>query len=232
MALLSTDPELSVAVFRTACHPPYSRRRVPRDLGQAAMRLGMAHLDNVVLESELRRSVFARASECERLHDQWRLALTTAHLCVMVGRHFDHPHPQRFLAGLIHQVGLTLMLNLALTQRRPIDAQGWATAEPSSRKATAWALHQWDLPEEVQTAIAQLHAPEHVEVGALTHIVRLGRALAYRVLGVPGFPPLPHTSVEALGSAASETHGLLVSAERLVQSLAPAMVRQESRDVR
>ena len=161
--LLERDPMLAARVLASAQSAHYSRRSPVLTLRQAAVRMGMETLGQLVLQAALELRIFkAPGFEwfAERLN---RHASAVAHVTRDVCRRTHVPADQAFTCGLLHDIGLASTLQLVA--ERP----EWAripflrlapVLDTVHAEASGLLARRWNLPEPLPTVLASHHHPD------------------------------------------------------------------------
>ena len=111
--VLSIDINLAVTVLRMANSIIYGTRSPIVGLGRALTRIGQRAVANHYLETWKAREAIPPAAQGVILNDTWRHNLMVACLCEEIGRYTKQGSPDAyFSAGLLHDVGKMLMLQL------------------------------------------------------------------------------------------------------------------------
>jgi diguanylate cyclase (GGDEF)-like protein/putative nucleotidyltransferase with HDIG domain len=192
--LIQSDPALTARVMWIANSPAL---RVPRHVASAR------HA-SVLLGADLARAIAVSAASAVRENraepgseETWRHAVTTACAAAVVAREFGVSPAAAFSAGMLHDVGATLL------QRRDPDAFAVAMASPSMADQVAGEIESfglthaeegaatldgWGFPAAFVEAVAchqhGVEQPRH----ALGRIVRIAEAIALEREPMPGYP--------------------------------------------
>ncbi len=162
---ISNDPAITSKILRVVNSSLFGLSREVSDLNQAIALLGVKPLKLLVLGFSLPNGLFSDV-ESDILSRYWRLTLTKA----VVGRElsetfWNHPGDEPFIAGLLQDLGMLLLIQqLGAPYVRFLD-KVWATGQDLSQKEiesigfdhielSARVLTEWKLPESLIEAIA------------------------------------------------------------------------------
>jgi HD-like signal output (HDOD) protein len=158
--VLQRDAVLAARVLSLAQSAAYAGRSPVLTLQQAAVRLGLTSLREVVLQAALHLKVF-RVPGYEPAMERLALhASAVAHVMRAVCRRTSVETEYAFLCGLIHDVGFAASL-LALS-----DDPAWRTArfedvasvlDDVHEEASGLLARLWNLPEPIQRLVATHH---------------------------------------------------------------------------
>ena len=219
VALLEQDPMLAAKVLSIAESAFYAPRSPILSLKQAAVRLGLAALRDLVVEAALRLRVF-RVPGYDAVME--RLAChssATAHLmrltCAAAGVEAEYA----FLCGLLHDVGIAACL-LALS-----DDPRSAPAPAAELDAVLRGLHEeasglvtrlWGLPPVIQRIAGSHH---QLEFGGSPHPVNAALIVAEALACEHGAGMVPRS--EAAEEGLDANPAALFEAACSALSLAP-----------
>lgn len=192
---IKEDPVIAMAVMKQANSAAFGGLHEIRDLNSACSRLGMRTIANTV-QIVANRNLFitgntALKKTMERL---WRHSVATAHCANEIARLAMAPNQESiFLAGLIHDVGKVLLLELAASPRTAIvrSLQG----NPQLLSEVLQNLHPllgllicqaWNLPPTFRAAVYFHHQPETCPVKEWAQVIHL-TALANTLAKVEGY---------------------------------------------
>ena len=160
--LLEKDPVLAGRVLALAQSARYAARSPITTLRQAAVRLGLETLTNLVLQAGLELQVF-RAPGFEWFAERAnRHATAVAHVTREVCRLTKVPGEHAFMAGLLHDVGLSACL-LLFNERPEWRGLPFASLAPVldavHADASGLLAHRWKLPDPLPAILASHHHP-------------------------------------------------------------------------
>jgi HD-like signal output (HDOD) protein len=197
---LSLDPAVSARVLKMANSVIYDQQRQVTTVERAIIIVGQNTLRNMSLDSSLRNAKRTYGLLERRL---WENSIGCAVGCRMIARIAgSYDAEEAYLAGLLHHVGKTLMINRdkALYQevQRIVDA-GEGELLDVERGLFAYShdmvgaalLNQWNFPEQLITATHHHHdfeglADEEPELYTLCSIINLaGGFCRYYGIGYP-----------------------------------------------
>ena len=158
--LLERDPVLAGKVLSLAQSAFYASRSPMVSLRQAAVRLGLTTLRDLVLEAALNLRVF-RVPGYERIMERLsRHATATAHVVRAVCARTLVDAEYAFLCGLLHDVGFAACL-LALSEDRATRDLSFDELAPAldeaHQEASGLLARLWRLPEPLQRSVATHH---------------------------------------------------------------------------
>jgi len=160
--LLERDPVLAARLLALAQSAQYARRSPVMTLRQAAVRLGLEALTQMVLQAALTLRIFRPPGYAwlgRRLNrHSSAVAHVTRDLCRRASLAADHS----FTVGLLHDIGLTACLGLATEQpswsRLPFEALSPAV-DAVHAHASGLIARSWGLPEPIPSILAHHHQP-------------------------------------------------------------------------
>ena len=189
-AMIREDPVIALAIMKQANSPAFGGLHEIRDINAACSRLGMRTIANTV-QLVANRNLFITGNallkkSMERL---WRHSAATAHCANEIARLTMVPNLECiFLAGLIHDVGKVMLLELVTKPRSSLmrDLQ----ENPQLLTEVLENLHpllgliicqEWNLPPAFRAAVYFHHNPAICPVKdwmQAIHITALGNTLA------------------------------------------------------
>jgi len=187
--LIASDQSLAAHVLRIANSAGHAPLVPILSLHQAIGRLGLTTVGDVALAIALKERVFSVSGHHSRIHELWVHALATALYAREVAQILRMDIGSTFLCGLLHDVGMPVVMQLACD----IESEGLVPAvsaaemeaamlafhcELGARLAASWKLGPW-----IRLVILHHHDP----AGARFHpveipIVALADELAYWAL--------------------------------------------------
>ncbi len=199
---LSLDPAVSARVLKMANSVYYDQQRQITTVERAIIVIGQNTLRNMVLDSSLRNAKRTYGLLERRL---WENSIASAVACRMIARTTGGYDPEEaYLAGLLHQIGKTVMINrdknLYLEVQRIVDAGEGELIDVerglfaySHEMVGAALLDYWNFPEQLISSTHHHHdfeglADEEPELYTLCAIINLADGFC-RYFGV-GYPHL------------------------------------------
>jgi len=194
---LATDQALSARVLRLANSAYYGLPRQVKDLREAVMVLGMRCVRNLAIVASsypwLSKSQNGYGLPPEVL---WQHSIGVAVASQLVARHKAvHPDESAFTAGLLHDLGMTVM-GVWLERGRAdvvklVQKDGMSLSDGEARicgfdhtEVGARLAESWNLPPEIVEAIRYHHTPDDCDPRSeLADCVHFGDYLTYS-LGV------------------------------------------------
>jgi HD-like signal output (HDOD) protein len=213
VALVRRDPLLAADVLRRAQSPMYATKVAPRTLEDAASRLGMNGLRDLVFEVALGGKVFRAKRLEEPMHALRKHSLLVGYCTQAVAQMTGTPSESAFLAGLLHDVGLLACLHALAedSKGKPIDLTISASALRYVHvEAGETVVRLWNLPDEMRVVISAHHYPQIGQsVHQLAACVTLAESIAVTLGGAARFSGIEveQTSPAAL-SLAKRTLGM------------------------
>ena len=209
--VLDRDPVLAARILSIAQSAMYATRVPVLSLQQAAVRLGLGTLRDLVLEAALHTKVFRVPGYDELMARLYRHSTATAHvtraLCKRAGVKFEYG----FLAGLLHDLGIAAAL-LVVAERREWRAVRLhvlaAALDAVHAEASGKLASRWGLPAAIQEVIARHGALEvGAEIGPANAALLLAEQLCWEA-GAGMLPPPPDADRDASRTPAAPPQGL------------------------
>lgn len=156
--VLERDPTLAARLLQRARSPACGTRPV-KDLRQAAGRLGINGVRDLVLEISMRMKVFKAPGFEPLIQEVMRYAQVRAALCTVVSRNARIRHPEAPLCALMADLGLVtaLMVLAEPSPARPPASLAWKAAEEVHADVGAQLARAWKLPGELVPVIGHHH---------------------------------------------------------------------------
>jgi HD-like signal output (HDOD) protein len=158
--VLERDPVLTARVVSVAQSAAYSSRSPILTLHQAAVRLGVKGVRDLVLEAALHLKVFRAPGHDQAMARLARHSSATAHVIRVVCGRTRVEAEHAFLCGLLHDVGFAAC-TMALSEdpglrRTPFEALA-AVLDEAHAPASALLTRAWGLPASIQQLVATHH---------------------------------------------------------------------------
>lgn len=161
--VLEKDATLAARLLQRARSPQYGSRPV-RDIRQAASRLGVNGLRDLVLQISMRMKVFKAPGYEPLVKEVMRYAQVRAALCPIVSRFSNTQEATAPLCALLSDLGLaTSLMVLAKVPRdteQPSLEVAWAASMEVHEHAGSILARSWGLPGEVVAVIGHHHQLE------------------------------------------------------------------------
>lgn len=157
---LERDPVLTARVVSVAQSAAYSSRSPIQTLHQAAIRLGVKGVRDLVLEAALHLKVFRAPGHDLAMARLARHSSATAHVIRVVCRRTRVEAEHAFLCGLLHDVGFaaaTLALAEDPVLRRTPFEELAPVIDEAHPQASALLTRAWGLPASIQQLVATHH---------------------------------------------------------------------------
>ena len=233
--VIEKDAVISVKILRLANSAYSAAIQEIKELDAACARLGLKVIANAV-SAIANGNLYVTKSPTFRkmMHDQWIHSLAVAHCSDEIGvRVFGNNDPTPFKAGLVHDIGMTILLDLITTKysgnvgrlREAPDLM----VKVLDKYHTIIGLHvvqHWKLEPEILFSTLYHHNPELTfadDRKPLADVVCLANDLAHDI-GY-GFGPdsnvdfTEHPSAQRLGISADELESLKSGMDRKIESL-------------
>jgi HD-like signal output (HDOD) protein len=162
LKLLERDPVLAARVLGIAQSARFTARSPVVTLKQAAVRLGLEELSQIVLQAALELKVF-RAPGFDRFAAQMNAhATAVAHVTREVCRRAQIRAEHGFVCALLHDIGfsacLTLVAETPRLRRVPFDALV-PTLDAIHADASGLLARAWRLPDAIVQVVSTHHEP-------------------------------------------------------------------------
>ncbi|NJN52088.1 MAG: HDOD domain-containing protein [Gammaproteobacteria bacterium] len=186
--LIQQDQSLASHVLRIVNSPLFRGATEIVALRQAIARLGMERIREIALSASLSGAVFKQPDYQPLVDRAWQLALCAGLWSKEVARACRRNVEIAYLCGLLHNVGVPLVLSaLAGVAKQPLrGADAQTLVDEFATRAGALLGRNWKLPDAVVTTIEHIGrfdgAPDHVEAVA---IANAGRGIANAMLPGP-----------------------------------------------
>ncbi len=185
--LIRRDASLTAHVMRVAASPMYAGSTKLASLQQVIGRLGFATITQIALVVATKLRVFAVAGFEPEVRATFRHSLASALFAQEIARARRSGVDLAFLAGLLHDIGKPLALQVLLDVHAahrvsPDRAAILAEADRVHAELGGTLIERWRLPVRVAEAVRAHHAPADNEL-ALT--VALGDRFAHALDGEP-----------------------------------------------
>ncbi len=158
--VLQQDPVLAARVLSVAQSAAYAARSPVLTLHQAAVRLGLKPLRDLVLEAALHLKVFRAPGFDDAMAGLYRHSAAAAHVTRAICRRTLVNAEYAFLCGLLHDVGFAAGL-LAVVERpewRRMPFQALAPVlDAVHADASGILARLWKLPEPIRQLVAHHH---------------------------------------------------------------------------
>ncbi len=162
--LIQRDVALAGQVMRIANSALYARRAPVVTLPQAIAWLGMREVRTIAYAVAVQGQVFASTHFRREMTELWRESVTTALFAQEVARLKRRNVESAYLCGLLHRVGLAIVLSrvgsAALMNRLSPDPQAVLKfAAQHEARVGAQLAKAWSLPPAVTAAISHWRDP-------------------------------------------------------------------------
>lgn len=168
-AMIKEDPIIALAIMKQANSAAFGGLHEIRDLNAACSRLGMRTIANTV-QIVANRNLFVTGNMTLRksMERLWRHSVATAHCANEIARLTMVPNLESiFLAGLIHDVGKVMLLELVASPQstvvRALQSNPQILGEVLENLHPLLGLficQAWNLPPTFRAAVYFHHSPE------------------------------------------------------------------------
>jgi HD-like signal output (HDOD) protein len=197
--LIQGDQVIALRIMKTANSAAYGGLHEIKDLQSACARLGTKTLANVI-QAAAHGSLYVTKNATLRdyMWQLWRHSVATAHAAHELALLLSFPQPERlFLAGLVHDIGKVLLLDILSRESggvlAPLQESADLRDEILERFHILIGLHvvqHWDMPPDFFASTYCHHDPDlcpDEKLLIMTHIV----CLADAIVRVEGFTTNP-----------------------------------------
>ena len=162
--LIQRDVALAGQVMRVSNSALYARRTPVVTLPQAIAWLGMREIRNITFAAAVQSQVFNSSYFRQEMNNLWRESVITALFAQEVARLKRRNVESAYLCGLLHRVGLAIVLarsgSAALKHKMTPDAeQVLPFAHKHEARVGSLLAATWNLPPAVSAAIAHWRDP-------------------------------------------------------------------------
>lgn len=186
---IARDPAITAKTLRLANSSFYGLSRQVHSIDQAVTILGFSAVRNIATTSGLVAGVSASASGSTDLRAFWRHSLACAVAARALAQLQQSSSAVAYTCGLLHDVGkLLLMTRFGPAYTQLLGSPAYlANPEVGTERSALGVDHaqlgammarQWQLPDDMQNAIARHHQLES-GLGDLAHVVAAGNVLAH-----------------------------------------------------
>jgi len=158
--VLQRDPVLTARVLSIAQSALYASRTQTVSLHQAAVRLGLKALRDIVLEAVIQAKLFKAPGFDGLMTRLYRHSAAVAHVTRAVCRRTLVSAEYAFLCGLLHDMGIAAVLLLVAErpELRRLELEQLSPAlDAVHADASGLLARQWKLPEALHRAVATHH---------------------------------------------------------------------------
>ncbi|MCC6812171.1 MAG: HDOD domain-containing protein [Deltaproteobacteria bacterium] len=182
VGLFEDDAMLAARVLKTARSASFvSDPDRVRTLQDAAVRLGLKTLRDVVLDVSLNSKIFRSPVYSSAMESLFRHARAVARITKVVCRLTSVASDDAFVAGLFHDVGAVVLLHVLSETRRdsplPVD-EAWPAIMELHQAAGAQVARAWKLSHEVVGAVESHHGMAETEDARLAAALYVADTLA------------------------------------------------------
>lgn len=159
--LAEQDPSLASRFLSTANSAMFSRGIPIENLDQAAVRLGISGVRDILYVAVYAQMVFDVPRFRQLIQESFQHSVVVARLARRIAALGDLDVDQAYLAGLLHDVGKAVCFQaLAGHPEMCADHEGVLKAvDALHASAGAAVIEPWDLPADVVNAVAFHHDP-------------------------------------------------------------------------
>ncbi|MCC6154937.1 MAG: HDOD domain-containing protein [Candidatus Hydrogenedentes bacterium] len=188
--IIRQDQAIAIKIMHLANSAMYGGLQEIKDLNAACARLGTRTIANAV-QAVANGNLYVTGNQAFREHMQhlWRHALATAHCSYEIANVLAEPRADElFVAGLIHDIGRAVLLDIVANQYRGVLADLRNSPDLMEEVFESYGplvglnvVIKWNLPPEFRMTTYFLRNAESVpneSVRVLTNVVALGEAVA------------------------------------------------------
>lgn len=191
VALFEDEPALAGRVLKMARSASYAAdpSRV-RTLQDAAVRLGIKTVRDIVLDASVNSRVFRAPPYTEAMESLHRHSRVVARLTPLICRNAGAAMDDAFVAGLFHDIGMVVLLHALserAAERRVSLALAWPALVELHMTVGQSIAQAWVLPSDVEAAIASHHSFRDDRGAILPAALYVADTLADE-LGAPASP--------------------------------------------
>ncbi|MBZ0270414.1 HDOD domain-containing protein, partial [bacterium] len=155
-----TDQGIASRILKIANSPVYAGAVEVKTISQALVRLGQREVKNLMLAISLQGRVFKSASYQSLARKLWEHSIAVAFSSRVVANALRLPKEEAFLAGLMHDMGKMVLLNLIErclrempVKYRPSMPLVLDTLRQFNADVGEMVVARWDLPDEIRRAV-------------------------------------------------------------------------------
>ena len=163
--LIQHDPILATEVLRVANSPLFRSDNQIVSLQQAIARMGVGRVRDIALAIALKTNLFKPSKYTATLHASWRHAVGTAAWAREVARLCRVNAELAYLGGLLHDIGVPVVLQLLerqVAQALPA-ADVRALLDELSPQAGCALIRHWGLPDVLAKVVEECRNPDVCE---------------------------------------------------------------------
>ncbi len=207
---IEQDSLLAAKVMTRAQSVMYGGSTPPRSLKQAAVRMGVGGLRDLVVEVAMNLRVFRSPALEKHMQLLRNHSLAVAHCARLVCRYASLDAEYAFLCGLLHDVGIAAILvaigENALKSRPKNAIALWSAIDHNHHEAGGTIAKLWKLPDELAFVIGFHHQPvQGGYVHPLIAVICVAQELAAQIgCSMSGIAPGDEKE-RAIDSVADET---------------------------
>ena len=188
--IIRQDQAIAIKILQLANSAMYGGLQEIRDLNAACARLGSRTIANAV-QAVANGNLYITGNQVFRDHMQqlWRHALASAHCSYEIANVLAEPRADElFVAGLIHDIGRAVLLDVVANQYRGVLADLRNSPDLLDEVFESYSplvglnvVIKWNLPPEFRMTTYFLRDAQNVHnepARVLTNIVALGEAVA------------------------------------------------------
>lgn len=171
VTVLARDPMLAARTLQVAQSPVYASRVPARTLADAAARLGLRALRDIVMEVALNMKIFRVPAYAEPMERLRRHSTATAHLARMVAQEVRVDAEFAFICGLLHDVGIAgalFAVSDPTSGMTPPKDQSllWPAVNTVHEEAGSEMARLWKLPPDIVSVLRHHH---QLAIGGKVH---------------------------------------------------------------
>ena len=176
--LIERDQSLASHILRVVNSPAFRGSAEIVALKQAIARLGMERIREIALTISLRGSIFKPGRFASLVEDAWKRGLRTGLWSKEIARAARHNVEIAYLCGLLHNVGVPIMVNRICELDDEVDAATLTDLVGRyAPQAGAILVSEWRLPGVVADCINRLGLSDSADSDPNSRILSAGRHL-------------------------------------------------------
>ena len=174
--LIEGDQSLASHILRVVNSPAFRGSAEIVALKQAIARLGMERIREIALTISLKGTLFAPGPHEAVVELAWQTGLRTGLWAKEIARTGRKNVETAYLCGLLHNVGVPILVNRACALDKEISADDVnAIVAQFATRAGILLVNEWRLPEVVGHSIAALGGDTHEQAADAVMVLRAAK---------------------------------------------------------
>ena len=192
--VVMTDQMMTTKIIKIANSPVYGGTVKAENVKQALVRLGQREIKNMMLTISMGSKIFKSKAFADLARELWEQAVGAAFASRVIAHALRLDREAAFMAGLLHDLGKMIMLNILEGCQRDLGDGYHPTNETIFDLWNSFqvdvgelAAEKWELPEMVREVIRRYRDPEGIEGpnAKLVATIHLGHQFC-RIHGIGG----------------------------------------------